>query len=297
MEPCYQCPRRCGVFRELSSGLCLAPETPMVAKVMLHRWEEPFLVGAGGSGAIFFSGCNLRCVYCQNQSISHALSGLPMAAPELVEHMLRLQELGAVNINLVTAAHFTRQLVPVLQSAKERGLTLPILWNSSGYESVESLKLLEGLVDIWLPDFKYMDAVTAQRYSGAADYPPVARAAIAEMVRQSGPPRFSGDLLTRGTVVRHLVLPGQVGDSQAILAWLHQTFGNDIFLSIMNQYIPSGDLSCVPELNRHVTAEEYEEVVDYALALGIEQAFLQEASSQSLDFTPDFTVLFDEALS
>lgn len=297
MDPCNQCPRRCGVLRDVSPGLCLAPETPIVAKIMLHRWEEPFLVGEGGSGAVFFSGCNLRCVYCQNQSISHALFGRPMAAAELVDHLLRLQELGAVNINLVTAAHFTRQLVPVLRTAKARGLTLPILWNSSGYESVESLKWLEGLVDIWLPDFKYMDPVIARRYSGAADYPAVARAAIAEMARQSGPPQFSGDLLQRGTVVRHLVLPGQVGDSQAILAWLHQTFGNDIFLSIMNQYIPGGDLSAAPELDRHVTAAEYDEVVDYALALGIEQAFLQDAASQSLDFTPDFTVLFDEALA
>lgn len=294
MDQCMLCPRNCGVDRDLVRGICLAPVIPIVAKVMLHLWEEPFLTGGAGSGAIFFSGCNLRCVYCQNKAISHQLMGRPMADEELIAYMFRLKNLGAANINLVTATHFSQPLARVLREARSHGMDLPILWNSSAYESVETLKELDGLVDIYLPDFKYMDPQLARRYSKAGDYPEMARLALAEMVRQTGPLRFSGDQLIRGTVVRHLVLPGQTADSQSVLTYLHETFGDDIFISIMNQYIPTGDLAETPELDRHVTAEEYEEVVDFAIALGIENALVQDADSQTLDFTPDFNVLFEE---
>ena len=296
MNPCNQCPRACGTDRSQKPGLCLAGEEPLLPKIMLHQWEEPFLTGEGGSGALFFSGCNLRCVFCQNQTISHELKGRTCSKEELIDIMFRLKERGAVNINLVTAAHFTRQLVPVLREARARGLNLPVVWNSSGYESVESLRLLDGLIDVYLPDFKYMDPALALRYSRAEDYPAAARAAITEMVRQTGPLRFQDDLLMGGTVVRHLVLPGHADDSQSVLAWLATTFGHDIFLSIMNQYTPCGDLSAVPELNRRLTAAEYDEVVDYALALGIENALLQSEESQTLDYTPDFSVS-EEGLS
>lgn len=295
MSNCTMCPRACNVDRIHQRGICLAPMTPVVSKIMLHQWEEPFLTGRAGSGAIFFSGCNLRCVYCQNHTISHRLAGREMTSEELIGWMLRLQAMGAANINLVTASHYAEQLAPILRDARAQGLDLPILWNSSAYESVRTLAALEGLVDIYLPDFKYMDPTLARRYSMAEDYPQVARSAIAEMVRQTGPLRFQDDQLVRGTVIRHLVLPGMTEDAQAILAYLHQTYGSDVFLSIMNQYTPAGDLKDYPEIDRHVSANEYEEVVDYAMAVGITQAMIQSDEAQSTAFTPDFTILFEEA--
>ncbi len=287
------CPRFCSTDRALIKGICLAGERPVVAKVMLHNWEEPFISGSTGSGAIFFSGCNLRCVYCQNAAISHRLKGREMSDEEILDWMFRLKASGAANINLVTAAHFTDQLIPVLKEAKAKGLDLPIVWNSSGYESAETLKKLEGLVDIYLPDFKYLDPDLSARYSGARDYPAAAKAALAEMFRQTGPAVFEEDLLKRGTVVRHLILPGQTEDSEAVLAYLYTTYGDSIWLSIMNQYTPTPNLERYPELSRRLTAEEYDDVVDYALALGISNALLQSEESQSLEFTPDFEILFD----
>lgn len=294
ITPCSSCPRRCGKERTTQLGVCLGGSLPRVAKVMLHPWEEPFLCGDTGAGAIFFSGCNLGCVYCQNWAISQAIAGREMTAEELIAWMFRLKEKGAVNIELVTPTQFSLALIPILKEARAQGLNLPMVWNSSAYESVATLKKLEGLVDIYLPDFKYLDANLAQRWSGARDYPAVARLAVQEMVRQTGPLVFQGDVLHRGTVVRHLVLPGQTADSQSILAWLHQSFGHDIFISIMNQYTPAGDLSRYPELQRRVSAREYDEVVDFALCLGIENALLQGEDSQSLDFTPDFSVLWED---
>ena len=297
MDQCTICPRLCQADRVLTKGICLAGPEPVVAKVMLHLWEEPFISGDTGSGAIFFSGCNLRCVYCQNVDISQTLKGQVMSFDEILNYMFRLKEQGAVNINFVTGAHFTDQLIPIIAQARAQGLDLPIVWNSSGYESVETLKKLEGLIDIYLPDFKYLDPELARRYSKALDYPEAAKAALAEMYRQTGPVRFSGDLLKRGMVVRHLILPGQVDDSQGILAYLHSTYGDNIYLSIMNQYTPAGDLTHYPELDRNLTPNEYDEVIDYALALGISNALIQSSESQSSLYTPDFNTLFEVASS
>lgn len=288
------CPRQCRTDRTVDKGICLAGEEPLVAKIMLHHWEEPFISGSSGSGAIFFSGCNLRCVFCQNGDISQTLKGQTMGKDELLREIFRLKSLGAVNINFVTAAHFTDQLIPVLAEARARGLDIPTVWNSSGYESVQTLKKLDGLIDIYLPDFKYMDPELARRYSLAPDYPETAKAALAEMYRQTGPLVFNGDLLQRGMVVRHLVLPGQTEDSEAVLGYLHGTYGDSICLSIMNQYTPAGDLAAFPELNRRLSPDEYDSVVDYALALGISCALIQSEESQSPEFTPDFDRLFDE---
>ena len=294
MEKCTMCPRFCNMDRTLNKGICLAGNAPVIAKVMLHRWEEPFISGDTGSGALFFAGCNLRCVYCQNIDISQTLKGQTMTDEAILRYMFRLKELGAVNINFVTAAHFTDRLIPILVEAKHRGLDLPMVWNSSAYESVATLKKLDGLIDIYLPDFKYLDPWLARHYSGAADYPEIAKDALAEMYRQTGPLLFEDDLLKRGMVVRHLILPGQTEDSQAILAYLYKTYQDNIYLSIMNQYTPAGDLEKYPELNRRLTEAEYEEVVDYALALGITKALVQSPESQSLEFTPDFDILFEE---
>lgn len=293
MTICPICPRQCSADRTSSFGLCLAGKEPVVSKIMLHQWEEPFLTGPSGSGAIFFSGCALRCVYCQNREISQALKGRTLSAGELVDWMFRLKDLGAANINLVTASHFTAALVPVLRQAKAKGLDLPIVWNSSAYESAATLARLDGLVDIYLPDFKYLDKELARRYSGAADYPETARLALAEMVRQTGPLVFAGDKLLRGTVVRHLVLPGQTADSESILAYLYSTYGDDIFLSIMNQYTPPPGLLAFPELSRRLTRAEYDGVVDYALAVGITNALIQGPESQSVGYKPDFDQFFD----
>lgn len=290
MEQCNLCPRRCSYDRTVNTGICLAGPEPVVAKIMLHTWEEPFISGETGTGALFFSGCSLRCVYCQNSAISHTVKGQVMTEQALIDAIFRLKAAGAVTISLITAAHFTDRLVPVLREVRQRGLDLPIVWNSSGYESVETLQRLEGLVDVYLPDFKYMDPDLARRYSRAGDYPKVAKAALAEMYRQTGPLVFAGDRLVRGMVVRHLVLPGLVHDSEAVLAYLHETYGNDIFLSIMNQYTPAGDLSACPELDRRLTEAEYEAVVDFALVLGVTNALVQDSDSQSADFTPDFDV-------
>lgn len=293
MDQCTMCPRLCRTDRILTKGLCLAGTTPVVAKVMLHLWEEPFISGDTGSGAIFFAGCNLRCVYCQNMDISQTLKGQAMSPDEILGFMFRLKALGAVNINFVTAAHFTDQLIPIIAQARAQGLDLPIVWNSSGYESVATLKKLDGLVDIYLPDFKYMDPDLSRRYSKAADYSVVAKAALAEMYRQTGPVVFAGDLLQRGMVVRHLILPDQTDDSQAILAYLYSTYHDTIYFSIMNQYTPTDSLAKYPELDRRLTQAEYDEVVDYALAIGITNALIQSSESQSLDYTPDFNTLFE----
>lgn len=296
MTICYICPRCCAADRALTLGVCLAKDGPVVSKIMLHQWEEPFLTGAFGSGTIFFSGCSLRCVYCQNREISQGIKGRTLSQDELLHWMFRLKKLGASNINLVTASHFTPALVPILREARALGLDLPIVWNSSAYESVKTLASLDGLVDIYLPDFKYMDPALARRYSLAGDYPETAKRAVAEMVRQTGPLVFDGDVLVRGTVVRHLILPGHTQDSEDILAYLYTAYGDTIFFSIMNQYTPPPGLDKFPHLARRLTAAEYDEVVDFALSVGIEQALIQGPESQSVEFKPDFDRFFEEVL-
>lgn len=291
---CNLCPRNCKVNRENNEmGVCGQTTTVQLARAALHYWEEPCISGEEGSGAVFFSGCTLRCVFCQNREIARGTVGKTVTVERLRDIFLELQEKGANNINLVTAGHFAHQVVRALHMAKEKGLIIPIVYNTSGYEKVETLKMFEGLVDIYLPDFKYYDKVLAKKYSNAEDYPEVAKLAIAEMVRQTGSPKFVDDddekLLLKGTVVRHLVLPDCMEDSKNVLKYLHETYGSAIYISIMNQFTPLSFIEKdFPELNRRITEEEYEELVDYAIDIGIEQGFIQEGETAEESFIPDF---------
>lgn len=290
---CTLCPRNCGVDRENGEkGICGQTAELKVARAALHFWEEPCISGTTGSGTVFFSGCSLHCVFCQNEAIANGTVGKVITVERLAEIFLELQTQGANNINLVTPGHFIPQIREALLLAKSRGLTLPVVYNTSSYESLEALGSLEGLVDIYLPDFKYMNSELSGKYSHAADYADVAKVAIAEMVRQTGKPVFdeTGEdgLLKKGTIVRHLTLPGCMEDSKSILKYLHETYGEQIYISIMNQFTPLQNVAGYPELNRKITEEEYEELIDYAIDLGIEQGFVQEGETAEESFIPDF---------
>ena len=287
---CTLCPRKCNVNRlEGKRGYCGMDSTIRAARAALHMWEEPCISGKKGSGAVFFSGCGLRCCFCQNRDIAIGDSGKEITVERLAEIFLELQEKGAANINLVTGAHYVPQIVQALDQARMEGMDLPVVYNSSGYEKTETLKMLEGYVDIYLPDMKYMETDLAEKYSHAADYPDIAKAAVAEMVRQTGPCEFGADgYIRRGTIVRHLILPGHTRNSLAVLKELHETYGNDIFISVMNQYTPVWKNEKFPELNRKVTRREYEKVLDAAIELGIENGYFQEGETAEESFIPAF---------
>lgn len=288
--PCYLCPRGCGAFREEGgAGFCGESYEIRASRAALHYWEEPCISGSAGSGAIFFSGCMLRCVYCQNREISRG-GGFSVSADRLREIMFELKAQGAQNINLVTPSHFAPQLAEVLRGVCAEGLGLPIVYNTSAYETVDMLRALEGLVDIWLPDFKYLDTDRAGRYSKAPDYPEVAKAALQEMVRQCGRPEFdeSGRML-RGVIVRHLVLPGGILEAKRVVRYLHETYGDSIYISILGQYTPRPGIERdYPELAGRLRRREYERVVDAALRYGVTQAFVQEAGCEKESFIPAF---------
>lgn len=288
---CTQCPRKCGINRTEQRGYCGESETIRIARAAPHMWEEPPISGENGSGTIFFSGCSLRCIFCQNHEIAVSHLGYDITPEQLTDTMLRLQADGVHNINLVTPSHYTLQLVPVLEHARSRGVTVPFVWNSSGYESVSALRQLDGLIDIYLPDFKYINPETAKEYSNAPDYPNAAKTALAEMVRQCGAPQLDAQtgLMTRGVQVRHLVLPGHAQESRQILWYLYQTYGNGIGYSIMNQYTPMPQMQGHPLLSRKVTAQEYDNVVRYAKQIGIENAFTQEGEAACESFIPEFS--------
>jgi putative pyruvate formate lyase activating enzyme len=318
ISPCNLCPRMCNALRDQNiSGVCKETSEIRAARAMLHYWEEPCISGLSGTGAVFFTGCPLRCVYCQNAAISRGDDGKVISEERLSDIFLELQDKGANNIDLITAGHFLPGVIRALESAKNRGLSIPVIYNSSGYERVESLRELDGLVDIYLPDMKYMSGELARRYSGAPDYPSAAGEAISEMVRQTGAPLFyiKGDkesglfgtdryndmsldeslknreiLMSRGTIVRHLILPGCSQDSKDIIRYLYSEFKDDIYISIMNQFTPIHEkLLDFPELDRKVTEEEYESVIDFALDTGVENAFIQEGDTADESFIPDFT--------
>lgn len=289
MSICNQCPRRCGVDREKTPGFCRAPEDFLVARVGLHLWEEPVLCGEKGAGTIFFVGCNLRCVFCQNRAISRGTSGKPMTAEELAAAMLDLQSQGAACIDLVTPTHYVSRLIPVLRAVKPK-LRIPVVYNCGGYESVDSLRTLEGLVDIYLPDCKYFSDALARSLSSAPDYFATASAALAEMLRQTGAPVYAADgSLTRGVIVRHLVLPGHRADSIALLRALAERFGPSQFLlSLMAQYTPDFLEPGAPKsLARRLTSFEYQSVLNTAVDLGF-AGFSQSPSSASASYTPEF---------
>ena len=290
---CDLCPRKCLVDRKKGEkGICGQTENLKVARAALHFWEEPCISGDAGSGAVFFSGCPLHCVFCQNENIANGTVGKEISLERLVDIFLELQEKRANNINLVTPGHFVPQIVKALDQARKEGLTLPVVYNTSSYETVDTIKMLEGYVDIYLPDFKYMSPVLSKKYSHAPDYAEVAKAAIAEMVRQTGKAVFvNGDednLILSGTIVRHLTLPGCMADSMQIEKYLHDTYGDMIYISIMNQFTPLSNLEKYPELNRRITDEEYETLVDYAIEIGIENGFIQEGDTAEESFIPAF---------
>lgn len=296
LDTCRLCPRKCGARRLLGErGFCGAGLWPSVAKACLHRWEEPPVSGTNGSGTVFFTHCNLRCAFCQNHRISQGGIGREVSPERLAEIFLELEARGAHNINLVSPTHYLPQIGGALELARQRGLALPIVWNSNGYESVEALAALEGLVDLYLPDFKYADPSLAQRLSGAPGYPEAAQAAIREMVRQVGPTRFDGEGLARGGVIlRHLVLPGERGNTRGVLEWVRRTLPKGVYVSLMAQYTPAyrtarpGAEREFGALTQALSSAEYEDALDYFFELGLEHGFAQELDSASSAYTPSF---------
>lgn len=288
---CRLCPRDCGADRKHGKpGVCKAAGTGVIcARAALHMWEEPCISGKQGSGAVFFSGCPLGCVYCQNHAISDASVGKEISVVRLAEIFLELAAQGAANINLVTPTHYTPEILEALNIAKKRGLSIPVVYNCSGYERVQTLQMLSGWIDIYLTDFKYMEKDLAARCSKAADYPEAAKSALQEMVRQTGSPVFDKNgMLRKGVIVRHLLLPGHLKNGKAVIDYVHRTYGNKVILSLMNQYTPLQEQKEMPELNRPVTKREYERFIDYAIAAGVEQAFIQEGRTAKESFIPAF---------
>ena len=290
LSKCDICPRKCGINREKDElGFCQMKDKIKIARYSLHYWEEPIISGETGSGTIFFSGCNLKCIFCQNYKISSENIGKEISVERLKEICLELQNMGASNINLVTGTHFLPLIKEALILAKKEGLTIPIVYNTSSYENVESLKEMEGLIDIYLPDLKYYDNKLAENFSLANNYFKIATNAIKEMVRQTGKPVIENNIMKKGVIVRHLLLPNHLEDSKKIIKYLHDTYNKDIYISIMNQYTPIKKFDKYPELNRTLTDKEYDELVNYACDLNITQAFIQEGETCKESFIPDFT--------
>lgn len=288
---CRLCPRNCGVARDKGeTGVCGMDATPYIAHTMLHMWEEPFLSGTRGSGTVFFAGCSLGCVYCQNKAISRGKVGTPMDAQSLSYLFLSVEEKGAHNLNLVTATHFLPTVREALFLAKEKGFALPVVYNTSGYETTENVASLDGLVDIFLTDLRYARRETAARYSFADNYPAVARAALAQMVKQTGAPKIDENgLLLRGTVVRLLLLPSHLIEAKMNLKHLYDTYGDDVYVSLMRQYTPMEGVA--PPLDRPVSDREYLSFVQYAEKLGVKNAFTQEKGAIGESFIPAFEKL------
>ena len=290
-ENCCLCPRSCKVNRQTDQkGFCMESSKLRLARAALHFYEEPVISGTKGSGAVFFCGCNLRCVYCQNREIALGTVGREISIERLCEIFFELKEQGANNINLVTPTHFIPAIREAIIQAKSRGFNLPFVYNTSSYETVEALKTLDGLIDIYLPDFKYMDALLARNYSHAPDYPTIAKKAIAEMVRQTGPLSINPDtgLMEKGVIVRHMVLPNGTKNAKTVISYLFETYRDSIYISIMNQYTPMKEFDKFPELSRKVTAREYQRVIDYTVDLGVINAFIQEGETASESFIPVF---------
>lgn len=289
-ENCLLCPRKCGINRRTGqTGVCGVSSEIKVARAALHYWEEPCISGKKGSGAVFFSGCSLHCVFCQNREISDGKAGKVISKERLSDIFMELAVKGANNINLVTPGQYIPDIVWAVNDAKSRGMKLPIIYNTSGYENVTELKLLEGIVDVYLPDFKYMDSTLSAMYSRAKDYPSVAKQTLSEMVRQQ-PDVVIDDatgLIQKGVIVRQLLLPGHVNDAKAVLKYLYDTYHDHVYISMMSQFTPIA-LKDYPEINRTVTRREYERLVDYALKIGITNAFIQEGDVAKDSFIPAF---------
>lgn len=283
---CQLCPRRCGVDRTAGqTGFCGMGDTLTAARAALHYWEEPPISGTNGSGAVFFSGCTLRCKFCQNYEISTQKNGVFISSDHLRDIFQSLIEQGAHNINLVTPTHFLPDIVPALTPK----LPVPVVYNCGGYERTETLRSLEGLVDVWLPDMKYSDPAVAKTLSAAPDYVEVAKAAISEMYRQTGPYVMENGLLKRGVMIRHLILPGQVENSIGVLDWIAQTFPkHSVLVSLMAQYVPYGEAKNLPPYDRRLTETEYDTVLSWLYLNGLDDGFTQDFSAASVEYIPDF---------
>lgn len=295
VEQCQLCPRACGVDRAQGMrGVCGETDRLRIARAALHFWEEPCISGKRGSGAVFFTGCQLRCVYCQNRMIAHGDVGREITVERLVDIFFELEAQGANNINLVTPDHFIPQIAEAIRRAKEKQFSLPFVYNTSSFVTVEALRMLDGLIDIYLPDLKYLDEAHAREYSGASQYPQVAKAALQEMYRQVGAVQLeerSGEeepMLRRGMVVRHLLLPGALHDAKQIVAYLYETYKDAIYLSLLSQYTPGEGVAEHPILHRRVRKKDYEALIDEAIRLGVENAFIQEGSAADESFIPAF---------
>lgn len=285
---CYLCPRQCGIDREIQPGACGAGLLPRIARVALHAWEEPCISGTQGSGTVFFSGCNLGCIFCQNYVLQDGTVGIPCTVDQLCNHFLFLQEEGAHNINLVTPTPHLTTIIPALEQAKKNGLHIPVVYNTNSYECVDVLKKLDGLIDIYLPDFKYVSPILSKRFSHCEDYFPIALRAISEMHRQVGNLCFDENgIALRGMIIRHLVLPACLDDSRKVLDAIAEHFGIDVHLSLMRQYAPTPNIS-EPPLNRKLTDREYDRIVTYCTDLGFSNVWIQDKESATLQYTPSF---------
>ena len=290
---CTLCPRECKVNRNNGEkGFCGCSDELYVARAALHMWEEPCISGENGSGTVFFSGCTLKCVFCQNSNIADVSVGKAISVDRLSEIFIELQNKGAHNINLVTPTHYTYHVIEALKLAKNNGLVIPIVYNTSGYEKVETIKKLQGLIDVYLPDMKYYSDIPAKKYSNANNYFHIAKEALREMYEQVGPARFDDTgIMTKGIIVRHLVLPNNIEDSKKVVKYIYETYGDNIYMSIMSQYTPTAKVKermDISELHQKIDFDKYEEVVDYAIEIGMENAFIQEDDVADESFIPDF---------
>lgn len=290
LKNCNLCPRGCGINRlngEL--GYCKASDKVKIARAALHHWEEPCISGTAGSGTVFFSNCTLRCVFCQNSDISQCGKGKEVSIERLAEIFLELQEKKALNINLVTPTHYVPQIIEAIKLARARGLNLPILYNSSGYERLETINLLKGYIDVYLPDLKYFNSKYSTKYSNAPNYFQYASEAIKEMLEQVGDPVFNENgIIQKGVIIRHMMLPGLLFDSKKIIDYIYGNFGHRVYISIMNQYTPNFKSSQYPEINKPLLPGHYDALIDYALELGVKNGFIQEEGTASKVFIPDF---------
>lgn len=286
---CKICPRQCGSNRYYSTGVCGANAEILAAKAFLHQWEEPCISGSHGSGAVFFSGCNMKCVFCQNHKISQEYSGKEISVKRLAEIILELQEQGAHNINLVSPTPYALHIVDAVKEAKSEGLSVPVIYNTNGYETIETIKMLNGTADIYLPDIKYFSDSYAIKYSNTKHYFEYTAKAVLAMVEQVGYPIFdSKGIMQKGVIIRHLVLPDLISDSKKILRWIRDSLGKQAFVSLMCQYTPMFNADKYEEINRKLEDWEYEVVIDYFFKIGLENGFIQDNSSATGDYVPDF---------
>ncbi len=289
LRSCKLCPRQCGVNRYEKAGVCGAGAEVLAAKAFLHQWEEPCISGKKGSGTIFFSGCNMKCVFCQNHDISQEHFGKEITIERLAEIMIELQQQGAANINLVSPTPYALHIIKAVSNAREKGLSLPILYNTNGYETVGTIEMLKGTVDIYLPDIKYCSDTYAVKYSHSKDYFSHTSKAVLAMFEQVGYPEFDENGMVRnGLIIRHLILPGLFEDSKAIFKWIRENIGKYAFVSIMCQYTPMHNSYAYEEINRRIRSTEYENVLDCFFEAGLENGYMQELESASSDYTPDF---------